>query len=106
MNIPFEQAVNLRDLVVYRDRQITSRTLASEVNMDLLLYAMDSGESISNESSPNMKVIYVLEGQLNLTLQGQPVTVNAGEFFAITRNTEHSIEAPGRCKFVQMNGLN
>ena len=59
---------DLKTLVKYHDGQIASRSLSKtlEVANSITLYAMAKSESISRESSNNTKLIYVLEGNLQL----------------------------------------
>ncbi|MEF2967368.1 cupin domain-containing protein [Paenibacillus sp. M1] len=106
MNIPFKQVFALNGLVTYRDHQITSRTLAGDDHLDLILYAMDSDESISRESSPHHKTIYVTDGQLKIQIDRESFAIKEGEFLRIEKNIVHSIEALGKCKFVQLNYMN
>jgi len=106
MNIPFEQVFALNRLVTYRDHQITSWTLASDDHLDLILYAMDLDESISRESSPQHKTIYVTGGQLKIRIDRESFAFKDGEFLRIEKNTVHSIEALGKCTFLQLNYMN
>jgi len=103
MNFPFEKVFSLRDTITYHKFQITSRVLISEKNIDIVLFAMDSDESISSESSPNRKMVFVLDGSLNITIDQTSHAVHIGELFLIDKNKQHSIEALERCKFVQTN---
>ncbi|MNO30092.1 Cupin domain protein [compost metagenome] len=105
MGLPIRQVVNLQQLISYRENQIASRNLANAASMDIVLYAMASAESISNESSPSNKIIYVVDGQLIITINRQAFVVNEGDLLVIDKNRDHSIEAPVSCKFVQINDM-
>lgn len=103
MNFPIEQVFSLSAAIAYRHNQITSTVLISENNTNIVLYAMDSEESISSESSPNRKMVFVLDGSLNITINQTSYALHIGDSFIIDKNTQHAIEALERCKFVQIN---
>lgn len=61
--------VHFNHMISIRPYQISSRTLhfpegaaTSAEAPDWVLYGMDTGESISSETSPKSKIIHVLEG--------------------------------------------
>lgn len=51
--------VNLKNLVSYHDYQISSRSLSKKLELDkaITIYAMAKDESISNESSLQIKLL-------------------------------------------------
>jgi len=103
MNVPIEQVFSLSDVIVYRKNQITSTVLITEKNIDIVLYAMDCEESISSESSPNRKMIFVIDGSLNITISQTSHALHIGDSLIIEKNKQHSIEAHERSKFIQIN---
>lgn len=94
----------LTEMIDYRDRQIASRSLSRLFNVDLpvVLFALDDRESISNEQTEHTKLIHVLEGTLELTMEEESISLTPGVMMAVPPNTLHAILAKSQCKFLQM----
>ncbi|KGR73396.1 acetate kinase [Streptococcus phocae subsp. salmonis] len=95
---------NLLDLIRYHDQQIASRSLSGKLglNQAVTLYAMDQGETISNESSPKAKLILVLEGQLGITQEAQDIQLSAGGVISLMPEQVHHLTAITQCKYLQI----
>ncbi len=95
---------DLKTLVKYHDGQIASRSLSKtlEVANSITLYAMAKGESISRESSHNAKLIYVLEGNLQLKTDSATVNLTPDNIETIPAQMLHDFLALEACKFLQI----
>ena len=96
--------VNLKNLVSYHDYQISSRSLSKKLELDktITIYAMAKDESISNESSLQIKLLQILDGQLQLKMDGKEELLVEGDLLTIPAQTVHSIFAIERCQFLQL----
>lgn len=101
MNLEPEKTFAMKELVQYRSQQINSR-LFSYLGVDAVLFAFDEDESISSESSEVSKLLYIFEGQLEVTVDGKKLVLNEGDSVVISAQKKHAIQAVGRCKFVQI----
>ncbi|EFQ58148.1 acetate kinase [Streptococcus downei] len=93
------------DLVNYHDYQISSRSLSKKlsINQALTLYAMDKGETISQESSPQTRLLQVLEGQLEISLaDGVVQSLLPNELLSVPALQVHAIKAVEKTKFLQL----
>lgn len=97
-----EQPFVLKELVAYRKHQINSKHLSLGKDSDVVLFALAENESISSESSPTNKLLYLLEGQLEVILDGKPMILQAEQSILIPQNTIHVLQAVGQCKFMQI----
>lgn len=68
----------------------------------LVLYAMDQNETISSETSPFSKLIHVLEGELQMLVDGQSCSLTEGASLWVQADTWHEFAAPQSCKFLQI----
>jgi len=104
------QAFDLAAMIEVKCGRISSKrlivsALASETEpeVDWVLYAMDQGETISSETSPLTKIIHLLEGDLNMTVDGAPRALNKGSTLIVPANTWHDFAAYSSCKFLQIS---
>ncbi|WP_225047924.1 hypothetical protein [Lacticaseibacillus kribbianus] len=97
------QTLALADLIDYRDHQIASKSFGRKLNIALpfVAYALDAGESISNEVSTMTRLIQVTDGTLTVMTDG-PHPVATGELIVIPAGTLHALVAHARCKFIQI----
>lgn len=97
-----EQPFVLKELVAYREHQINSKHLSLGESKDVVLFALAENESISSESSPTHKLLYLLDGQLEVILDGKSMILQAEQSILIPQNTIHVLQAIGQCKFIQI----
>lgn len=100
----------LKDAVNIRPGRIASRRLSlpdipimATTDQDWVLYAMDQQETISSETSPQTKVIHVLEGELHMLVSGQPCQIATGGSIIVPANIWHEFAAHESCKFLQIS---
>ncbi|MBU5673153.1 D-lyxose/D-mannose family sugar isomerase [Paenibacillus brevis] len=100
----------LKDAVNIKPGRIASRRLVlSDIpgmptsDQEWVLYAMDQQETISSETSPQAKVIHVLEGELHMQVAGQSCQLATGASIIVPANTWHEFAARKGCKFLQIS---
>ena len=101
-NIPFARVFGLSGLIEYREHRIVSLALSATDSADLVLFAMDAGESISAEVSTGAELIAVLEGTVEITVGAATLPVGQGGLVAVPPGISHSLRATERCKFLQI----
>lgn len=62
-------------------------------DMTFAYYAFPSGASIHEHSHPNDEVWNVIEGELEITIDGQTRVAGAGSAAVVPPNTPHSVKA-------------
>lgn len=99
----------LDKMISVKPNRIASRTLDfSELTAgntgapEWVLYAMDQGETISSETSPESKLIYVLEGKLHMLVADEPCLLPQGASVSVKADTWHEFAAQSSCKFLQI----
>ena len=96
------QPFTLKELVQYRKHQINSRHLSLGKDKDVVLLALAENESISSECSPTDKLLYVLEGTLEVILNNKSFVLQAEQCIIIPQNELHTLQAIGQCKFAHI----
>jgi quercetin dioxygenase-like cupin family protein len=90
----------LADLVQYGEGAVVSRTLIKRPTGTITLFAFDAGQELSEHTTPFDAVVQVLDGEVMLTIGGQPVPAKAGETVIMPANIPHAVKATVRFKML------
>lgn len=101
-NIPFAQTLALEALVPYRKGRILSRALCSDGPGGIVLFSLDAGEEISEETIPEYQLIVVVDGSVQVTVGRAVSRLSAGECIAIEPHVMHAILALTPCRYVHL----
>ena len=99
-NLDREKALDMAALVSYQPGQIVSRTLTQNGAISLTLFAFDQGEEISTHESKGDALVYVLDGDASITINGTVHAVSAGQTIVMPANLPHAVEAATRFKML------
>jgi len=92
------QVVDLVGLVGYQDGAVVSRTLVERRAGTVTLFAFDAGQALSEHTAPFDAWVHVLEGELELTLGGEPHTLAQGHAVTMPADVPHALRAVTRLK--------
>jgi len=81
------------DLVAYQEGTVVSKTLLSKQTGTVTLFAFDKGQGLSEHTAPFDAMVCVLDGVVEITLGGEPVTVSQGEMIVMPANVPHALSA-------------
>ena len=87
------KALNLKTLVDYSDGAVVSRTLLKKETGNITLFSFDTGQGLSEHTSPFDAVAEVVEGEGTFIIAGEPQTVKAGEMIIMPANIPHDVQA-------------
>lgn len=90
----------LADLVDYREGSVVSRTLLDKSAGSLTIFAFDQGQGLSEHTSPFDATVQVLEGQVEITISGKPLSLGAGDLAVMPAGQPHSLRAKERFKML------
>lgn len=93
-------AYNLAELTQYQAGSIVSRTLLQDETGTLTVFSFDAGQALSEHTVPFNAFIQVLDGEAEITIGGQPVTVKAGEIVLMPGHVSHKVRAVRRFKML------
>jgi len=99
-NIEFAKTLKLEELVTYQDGQVVSKTLVQNPNVSITLFAFDKGEEISTHSSHGDAMVYVIDGNAQITVGGINYELTAGNTIVMPSEVPHAVFAPERMKFM------
>ncbi len=88
------------DTVAYQTGAIVSRKLASAPGGNVSVFAFDAGEELSEHTTPHTALLHVLDGRAQITIDGVPHAVPAGEAIVLPPGHPHAVRAVERFKMV------
>lgn len=99
-NIKAATPLELKELVIYQEGQVVSKTLAQNPHVSLTLFAFDKGEEISTHSSHGDALVYVIDGTAEITIGEEKFTASAGQTILMPSEIPHAVYAPEQMKFM------
>lgn len=92
-NVPHAQVFGIREQVQTEEGRVMSLTLAQRPGCGLTLFAFDAGESISTHAAPGDAMATILEGTAEITIDGTPHTLEAGQAIVMPAGVPHAVKA-------------
>lgn len=92
--------INLADLLGYQKDSIVSREIINKKTGTITLFAFDKGQSLSEHTAPFDAVVYILDGQVRITISGKLYTVKKGQIIIMPANKSHSLKAIEKFKML------
>ena len=94
------QVLNLVNLVGYQDGAVVSRTVINQKTGTVTLFSFDEGQGLSEHTAPFDAMVYVLDGEVEVTISGEANQVKAGEMIIMPAGKPHSLKAVKRFKML------
>ena len=93
-------AHDLAGLVQYAEGSVVSRTVVDRPTGTVTLFAFDAGQGLSEHQAPYDALVQILDGQVQLTIGGNPLSAGSGQVVIMPANVPHSVKAVGRFKML------
>lgn len=90
----------MEGLVDYQEGAIVSRTLIDRDSGTLTVFALDEGQTISEHTVPYDALVYILDGEAEITVSGEELRLKSGESTIMPADEPHSLKADERFKMV------
>lgn len=90
----------LTDLVDYQDGAVVSREIINQKSGSVTLFAFDEGQGLSEHMALFDALVYLLDGEAEITISGRPLHLKQGEMVIMPANQPHSLKATKRFKMV------
>ncbi len=75
---------------------------AHGTNMTLGLVEIKAGSNLPLHQHLHEQITYILEGELDMTIGGQPCSLTAGMYYVIPSNVPHGAVAVTDCKVIDV----
>jgi len=90
----------MSSLLGYAEAGIASRVLTKTDGGNVTLFAFDAGQGLSEHTAPFDALVFVIEGELTLTIGGRTVAAIPGTVVRMPAHVPHSLEATARTKML------
>ena len=91
---------NLAGLVEYQPGAVVSRILINKPTGTVTLFAFDEGQSLSEHTTPFDALVYLLDGEAEITISGKAHKLAAGETVIMPAGEPHAVRALKKFKMV------
>jgi quercetin dioxygenase-like cupin family protein len=90
----------LIDSINYQNGSIVSRQIIKKPNGNITLFAFDKDESLTEHTSPFEAVVYMVDGEMEIKIGGNPHQVKAGEILILPPDVAHGLKATVKSKML------
>ncbi len=94
------KAIKLADLVSYQEGSVVSRAIINNEAGTVTVFAFDEGQSLSEHTAPFDAIVYVLEGNVEITVSGDKIEAEAGDMVLMPANEPHALKATSKFKML------
>lgn len=99
-NMDYNKVINLKDLVPYGEKTINSMMIALKNSLNSAVFAFDKEEMLSEHSAPADALVYVLDGELEISINKIGHKVKKGEMILMLANIPHALKALEKSKML------
>jgi quercetin dioxygenase-like cupin family protein len=96
----FAQAANLSSLIDYQTGSVVSRTIIDKTAGTVTVFAFDPGEGLSEHTAPYDALVYILDGEAEVTISGNLIKLKKGELTIMPANEPHALSAITKFKML------
>jgi quercetin dioxygenase-like cupin family protein len=98
--LPAAEAVALAGLLHYQPGSVVSRTILSRETGTVTLFAFDETQGLSEHTAPFDALVQVLEGEVEITIDGKPLRARTGDAVLMPAHRPHALAAITRLKML------
>lgn len=99
-NIEKSKAINIADSVEYISHSVVSKTIIKKSTGNIALTSFDSGEGLSETTSPFDAFIQVIDGSADIIIEGKSSSLQTGEAIIIPAHSVNKVTANERFKMI------
>lgn len=91
---------SLAELVEYQAGSVVSRTVLKKPTGTVTAFAFDTGEGLSEHTTPFDALVQVIEGEAQISVAGEHFSLEAGEAAILPADAPHALKAVQRFKML------
>lgn len=88
------------EVIEYTDGGVVSKEFIHSNAGSVTVFSFDAGQGLSEHTAPFDALIQVINGVMQLTVEGRTFNIKAGETFIIPSGAHHSVKAEERFKMM------
>jgi quercetin dioxygenase-like cupin family protein len=90
----------LADLTDFQEGSIVSKTLIDKKSGTVTVFAFDKGQGLSEHTAPFDALVYLIEGEAQITISGNDYHLKRGEIIIMPADEPHALQATKRLKMM------
>lgn len=90
----------LNDILKYQKNTIASNTLINKKTGTVTVFAFDKGQELSEHTAPFDALVYIIDGEAEITISKKPYAVKKGEMIIMPANKPHALRALKKFKML------
>lgn len=98
--LPGGEVAKAAELVNYQDGSIVSRLIVKKPTGNVTIFAFDEGQGLSEHTAPFDALVHVLEGEVEISVAGQPHCLHGGEMILLPAQQPHALKALKQFKMI------
>jgi len=87
------QPATLENLIAYQQDSVVSKTIIKKSTGTVTLIAFDKGQGLSEHTAPFEALVYLVDGEAEISIAGKPNLVRKGEMIILPANIPHALNA-------------
>ena len=93
-------SLNLGNLIAYQEDSVVSKTIINKDTGNVTLFAFSQGQGLSEHTAQFDALVYILDGESEITISGRPIEAKEGEMVIMPANKPHSLTAIKKFKML------
>ncbi len=90
----------MNNLVDYQDGSVVSKEIIRKEKGTVSLFAFDQGQGLSEHTAPFDALVYIFDGQAEISIAGKQHYLKAGQTIIMPANKPHALKAIERFKML------
>lgn len=99
-NVKPAEVMKLVDVISYQTGSIVSREIISKNAGTVTVFAFDAGQGLSEHTAPFDALVSVIEGNVEIKIDGKPFSLTSGDMVVMPANKSHALKALTRFKMI------
>ena len=91
---------NLVEMIDYQNGAAVSKEIIKKQTGTVTLFAFDKGQGLSEHTAPYDALVYILDGESVITIEGTPFTVRSGQMIIMPAHKPHALQATKKFKML------
>jgi quercetin dioxygenase-like cupin family protein len=94
------EVTNLNEVIEYQKDSVVSKTIIKQDKGNVTIFAFDEGQGLSEHTAPFDALVYIIDGEAEITIAGQNHILKQGEMIIMPANKPHALKAVKRFKMM------
>ena len=95
-----QKVSSMKDMVAYQDGSVVSKEIIKKSTGTVTIFAFDQDQGLSEHTAPFDALVYLLDGEAEIIIAGEPHQLKAGEMIIMPGGKPHSLKAVKRFKMM------